>query len=461
MKKKVLAILLASSMALALGACGSSDDGASSSGGSAENSSSDKASDDSTSSEEGSGSFEGASIEIDIEDSIQGNQETLDQFLKEIDDFCAETGAKIEVVQNGGDQENILKTRMASQDMPDMFVTHGWAALRYNDFCEDLGDEDWISRVDESVLSVITDSDGKVCTAPLTQWVYGMVFNKDVLDANGIDPYAIKTWDDFFEACTTLKENGITPCLVAGKNGGGLPGLMEQLNVFYSADGAPYENREALLDGSFNWTQNTQYWDMYAEIYDNGWFNEDIFTADTTTVQKYMGTGEYGFMPWCGVSDMATIKSYTPDVNVGIIPIPAVEEGGKAAYTVGEGTCIAISNTSKNIELCKAVLDYLLDKDNLTEYCNINGGMPGLTDITPEESESLTLYQTSVESAGENLVFTNFFDREYLPSGMWNVMQESMANLFNGDVGTAKDRVPGVAEYFQENYVTLFETNAG
>ncbi|MBS6734124.1 MAG: carbohydrate ABC transporter substrate-binding protein [Clostridiales bacterium] len=459
MKKKVLAILLASTMTLAFTACGSSDDGASTSGDSGETASEDTDG-DSSSSDEG-GSFEGASIEIDIEDSIQGDPETLDQFLKEIDAFCEETGAEIEVVQNGGDQENILKTRMASQDMPDMFVTHGWAALRYNDFCEDLSGEEWISRVDESVLSVITDADGKVCTAPLTQWVYGMVFNKDVMDANGIDPYAFKTWDDVFAACETLKANGITPCAVAGKNGGGLPGLMEAANVFYSADGAAYQNQEALLDGTFDWTQNTQFWDTYAQIYDNGWFNEDIFTADSTTVQKYMGTGEYGFMLWCGVSDMATIKSYTPDANLGIIPIPAVEEGGNAAYTVGEGTCIAISNTSENIELCKAVLDYLLDKDNLTEYCNVNGGMPGLTDITPEESESLTLYQNSVESAGDNLVFTNFFDREYLPSGMWNVMQESMATLFNGDVGTAKDRVPEVAQYFQDNYETLYETNAG
>ena len=44
---------------------------------------------------------------------------------------------------------------------------------------------------------------------------------------------------------------------------------------------------------------------------------------------------------------------------------------------------------------------------------------------------------------------------------MWNVMQESMATLFNGDVGTAKDRVPEVAQYFQDNYETLYETNAG
>ena len=84
-----------------------------------------------------------------------------------------------------------------------------------------------------------------------------------------------------------------------------------------------------------------------------------------------------------------------------------------------------------------------------------------MSDIEPENSESLKLYQASVEAAGENITYSNFFDREYLPSGMWNVMQETMAKLYNGEVGTAQDRVKEAAEYFQENYVTLFEANAG
>lgn len=462
MKRKVLAVMLAASMALTLGACGSSDSG-SKDDGKSDTAKEDTAADDagSSDSEDGGKEFKGVKIEVDIEDSIQGDANTLAFFNEEIEAFCEETGAEVEVVQNGSDHENILKTRMASQDMPDMWVTHGWASLRYNDFCEDLSGEEWVSRVDDAVKAVITDKDGKVCTAPLTQWVYGVVYNADVLEANSIDPYSIKTWDDVKAACVTLKENGITPLLIGGKNGGSLPGHMEQLNSFYTIDGAPYESRDALMDGSFDWTANTHFLELYAELYDNGWFNEDIFTADTTTAQKYLGTGDYGFILWGSPATITTMKTYSPDANFGIIPVPAVKEGGNAAYTVGEGTCLAISNTSENKECCKALLNYLLDKDNLTEYCTVNGGMPGLKDVTPENSESLKLYQASVEAAGENIAYSNFFDREYLPSGMWNVMQETMAKLYNGEVGTAKDRIEEAAEYFQENYVTLFETNAG
>ena len=463
MKRKVLAVLLAASMMGTLGACGSS--GSSDTSGTdtkTDNGSTEDdtaATDGETTADSGSGSFDGVKIEVDIEDSIQGDQNTLDCFNKLIDEFSQQTGAEVEVVQNGSDHENIMKTRMASQDMPDMFVTHGWSTLRYNDFCEDLSGEEWVSRLDDAVKSVITDENGKVCTAPLTQWVYGMVYNADVLAANDIDPYEIKCWDDLKAACEKLEANGITPLEISGKNGSSLTGTMEQLNSFYTIDGAPYESREALKDGTFDFTKNTQFLDLYAELYDNGWFNKDIFTTDSTTSYKYLGTGEYGFVPWGSPANIQTMKTYTPDANFGIIPVPAVEKGGNAAYTVGEGTCLAISNTSENIDCCKALLNFLLDKDNLTEYCTVNGGMPGLSDVTPENSESLELYKKSVEAAGDNIAYSNFFDREYLPSGMWNVMQETMAKLYNGDVGTAKDRVTEAASYLQENYKTLLETN--
>lgn len=446
MKRKILAVLLAASMLGTFGACGSTQTQEEA-----------KTDENATETEDAKGtSFKGVKIEVDIEDSIQGDQNTLDCFNKLIDEFSKQTGAEVEVVQNGSDHENIMKTRMASRDM---FVTHGWATLRYNDFCEDLSGEEWVSRLDDAVKSVITDENGKICTAPLTQWVYGIVYNADVLEANDIDPYAIKNWDDLKDACEKLEANGITPLDISGKNGSTLTGTMEQLNSFYTIDGAPYESREALKDGSFDFTKNTQFLDLYAELYDNGWFNEDIFTADQTTMFKYLGSGEYGFDLWGSPANIQTMKAYTPDANFGIIPIPAVEEGGNAAYTVGEGTCLAISNTSENIECCKALLNFLLDKDNLTEYCTANGGMPGLTDVSPENSESLQLYKKSVEAAGDNIAYSNFFDREYLPSGMWNVMQETMAKLYNGDVGTAKDRVAEAASYFQENYKTLLETN--
>ena len=157
MKRKVLAVLLAASMMGTLGACGSSDSGKQTDAKTDDSSSTETTDSGEASADSSDGSFDGVKIEVDIEDSIQGDQNTLDCFNKLIDEFSQQTGAEVEVVQNGSDHENIMKTRMASQDMPDMFVTHGWSTLRYNDFCEDLSGEEWVSRLDDAVKAVITD----------------------------------------------------------------------------------------------------------------------------------------------------------------------------------------------------------------------------------------------------------------------------------------------------------------
>ena len=41
--------------------------------------------------------------------------------------FTAETGIKVEFSAPGDTYEEMMKTKMASNDLPDVFDTHGWA----------------------------------------------------------------------------------------------------------------------------------------------------------------------------------------------------------------------------------------------------------------------------------------------------------------------------------------------
>lgn len=40
--------------------------------------------------------------------------------------------------------EGMLRVKMAANDMPDLFDTHGWALHRYGEYVEDLKDMDWV-----------------------------------------------------------------------------------------------------------------------------------------------------------------------------------------------------------------------------------------------------------------------------------------------------------------------------
>lgn len=54
--------------------------------------------------------------------------------LKEGDAFAAKTGYTIDFSAPGDTYEELLKTKMAAKDMPDVFDTHGWSVARYGEF---------------------------------------------------------------------------------------------------------------------------------------------------------------------------------------------------------------------------------------------------------------------------------------------------------------------------------------
>lgn len=69
------------------------------------------------------------------------------------DDFEKENeGIKIDISFPGPDYENMLRVKMAANDMPDLFDTHGWAKIRYGEYTADLKDMDWVKHLDPNLI---------------------------------------------------------------------------------------------------------------------------------------------------------------------------------------------------------------------------------------------------------------------------------------------------------------------
>src|SRR5690625_231761 len=78
--------------------------------------------------------------------------------------------------------ESQLRVKMAANDMPDLFDTHGWAKNRYGEYTEDLEDMDWVDDLDPALDSIITDDDGNVYALPLNQAKDGLTYNATLLE---------------------------------------------------------------------------------------------------------------------------------------------------------------------------------------------------------------------------------------------------------------------------------------
>ena len=180
--KKLGSILLSTAMVMSLAACGSQNTSAPAA-----------TTDDSATKEEAAAPAEsavaadtdvsGSTLEVAV--TYTGDQATTFQGL--VDKFEEEYGVTVNIAEYGGDYENTLKTRMASNELPDVFQTHGWSLLRYKEYLMNLQDQPWISDYDESALGVIQDDDGAIYVLMISELINGTLVNLDACDAAGIN----------------------------------------------------------------------------------------------------------------------------------------------------------------------------------------------------------------------------------------------------------------------------------
>ena len=178
--KKLLATCLTASMVFGLAACGA---------------------------DEGSGDDASKDVTITFATNVVGAKaEALEEVCKA---FEEETGYTVDFQAPGDSYEELMKTKMSANELPDVFTTHGWSVARYSDYLMPINDLDFAADIDDQIKSVITDADGNMFVLPIDIDVAGIVYNVTALETAGVNPDDIKTWDDFSAACQKLKDAGL------------------------------------------------------------------------------------------------------------------------------------------------------------------------------------------------------------------------------------------------------------
>lgn len=353
-----------------------------------------------------------------------------------IKDFTEETGINVTIYNGGDDYESAMKTRMSSGDLPDMWVTHGWSLIRYSEYMMDISDQEWVASIDAGLKDVITNDDGELFILPITQAVAAIVYNKDVLEAAGVDASQIRTWDDFDAACQSILDNtDAAPIEIVMGDAYDAYSLEVIWPTLYSNGDLDDSQAEALQDGSFDWTTDgREGFEMLADWFKKGYFNEDYVSGKKDDICKAMANGEGAFALY-STEMIPSVLAYNADANLGILPVPAKADDKASSFGTGEGnfSCFGIWKDTAHEDECKQLLTYLSQPEIATEIVKIDGGIPALTTIELDESEQAAYTANAFKEAQSqfdgDLVYDNFFDREYLPSGMWSVMGDSVQVL--------------------------------
>ncbi|WP_022885580.1 ABC transporter substrate-binding protein [Glaciibacter superstes] len=330
----------------------------------------------------------------------------------------------LKLVASSNNYEADIKVRLASGNIPDIFGTHGWSLQRYSEFLEPLQDEPWAKNFNPVLDSAMKNDTGEFFAFPVDTDVAGIIYNGDVLDAAGVDPAEITTWEAFEKAADAVKANGITPISVSGKAGGPSGNIADWL-----AAGAYDESQLAELEaGTFVDEPYSEVLTKIADWREAEYFNPDYSSATSDDMTRALSDGQAAF-EFSQNSRVNDALQYNPDANIGFMPVPSMTTD--APYLIGgEMNAYGISKTSKHLEDAKTFIAFLAEPENATALAEAAGNLPGMTNATADLGPLQESFDTYVGSGEYPLM--PYFDRVYLPNGMWNTMVTTADSVITG-----------------------------
>ncbi|MCY9661272.1 extracellular solute-binding protein [Paenibacillus chondroitinus] len=343
-------------------------------------------------------------------------------------DFTKENpNVAVEFQFPGAEYENILKVKMAANDLPDVFDTHGWAIIRYGKYLADLRNEPWAKDMTDTIKPVVTDKDGKVEALVMSEAKDGISYNAEILEKYSITPP--KTFDELMAAAEKIKSssNGaVTPFFMSGVDNGMIGGFSDlyATSMFIS----PATNdAKTLLDGTFDWNKWTPLAQKLQDMSKKGYINKDVLTAKYSDMPQLFAQGKVAFV--FGAPSFADeVYKYNKAAKIGIAPLTSMVAGDSQSFSGGERYTMGAWKDGKHLAESKKLIAFFAKADNMSKIANATKLPAGLKNI--ESKHEFSEYYKQFE----NIRVFPYFDRVYLPNGMWDVMCKTGVALLAGTV---------------------------
>ncbi len=198
MKKKLVSIVLACTMALSLAACGSS---AATNAGNADAAATDAAAADAGSADAAAdtAAASGGAGSLRL---LNGKPEIDSQLQELAKKYTEETGNSVTIETIGGDTNasDELKKMYQADNMPDIFVIEANQAATWDGMLADLAGEAWTENTDYELI----DSTMGTIGFPYTVEATALAYNGDVLEKAGVDPATLTSPDAWKSAVETI-----------------------------------------------------------------------------------------------------------------------------------------------------------------------------------------------------------------------------------------------------------------
>jgi len=292
---------------------------------------------------------------------------------------------EIEKLPEGADGDNLIKTRFATNDKPDLLffyggVNEGYGLGKPEEQFVSQEDQPWMANFDKKVWTGAFDSAGTFYAAP-----YGgsnmavMLFNKKVFESLSLQ--IPTTMDEFWAASEVISKAGKVPVYLSAKDawtlqipthqsGAAQADLQELTNKVFS-NKATFSNFDAQRQGMT----------FLKEVVDKKYVNKDYLSDTYDNAQKALANGDAAMYPmatWVMTDIAAKYPEQTNDIGAFLIPFNG---GGKDVAGVYAPNAMYVVKGS-NQEAAQKFVNYFESVETQNIYFGAEGGIPAIKGVT-------------------------------------------------------------------------------
>ncbi|WP_311081356.1 extracellular solute-binding protein [Paenibacillus polymyxa] len=260
----------------------------------------------------------------------------------------------------------ILKTRLASNDAPDVFALHAVNEIPpfYKaGYLEDLSGQPFVNKLMDSVKPSVTTKDGKVVAVPLETISWGYLYNKKIFKDLDLQPPGTLT--EMKAVVEKLKANNVKPFLLSYKESW-IPQLFVPLTAGAMMNTQNKDFIERMNQDKGSFSEMKSMFDIIDLVNSNGTDKALEIGGDDGSAAFASGKAAMWIQgPWFA----ETILKSDPKMDFGVAPLPINDDPNATLINLSTSTSLAVSSTSKNKEVALDFVNYVLDdKDSSAFY---------------------------------------------------------------------------------------------
>ena len=214
---------------------------------------------------------------------------------------------------------------------------------------------------------------------------------------------------------------------------------------YYLTD--PNNNQiENLRSGKFDeslWVEISTMLDSWVT---KGYLNADCVSGEYTADVAALATNEAAFLFYGNIAVTLGL-GINPEANLGMMPLPAKTASDETSLIAGENVALGVWNESSYKAEAIQLLEYLAQPEVAKTIAAATGNKSALTDVELD----LGAIQTYLDKPAHVKTFP-YFDRDYLPSGLWDVLCATGQEVLAQKPGAIENAAAQVKTTFDEKF---------